>query len=257
MDQIRITELNAAAPQLIPARASVSSRGGVETVQVLGDDRPIHLWKHRLAAGAQMRWGPLPVGRIVYLWAGSLTANNEPVSGEGAMMIEHGAVCGVEAGAEGCELVEFQAAAEHTRRLGGQVHVLSRDQAPHAGRGGERGTTCYADSSCPTCEMWLHESSFPSHHQGNRHFHDQDEVIICTRGTMMLGTRAIRRGGVLSINRNAVYSFGTADEAMTFINFRPGPSTYVRFDKKGKQQPPQDEQTVMRSVLAGAALGPL
>lgn len=257
MDKILITGLDAGSPQPIATGAGVSSQGRVETVQVLGDDRPIHLWKHTLAAGAHMRWDSLPVGRIVYLWAGSLTANNEPVSGEGAVVIEHGAVCGVEAGSEGCELLEFQAVAGHTTRAGGQVHVLSRDQAPHVGRGGEHGATCYADSGCPTCELWLHESSLPSHYRVDRHFHDQDEVIICTRGTMMFGTRAIRRGGVLSINKNAVYSFGTADEGVTLINFRPGRPNSMKFDKKGKLQPPHDEQTSIRSTLARAALRPM
>jgi len=250
MGRIVITNVDEGVGQPISERSGLSSEGRVESAQVVGDDRPIHLWKHKLAPGAMIRWESLPQGRVVFLWEGSVTANGRTMSGEGAVMVEHGAACEARAGDKGCELVEFQAVNEETRLPGGHVHVLSQEQAPHAMMGkvgeGAIGARSYADSGCPTCELWLHENSFEGHYTGSRHFHDQDEII--THGTMMVGTVELKRGAVLAIDRNLSYSFGTGDEHLTFINFRPGPSSFVRYSKEGKQ-PPKDEQQMMRSLL--------
>lgn len=247
MPKIVITNLDEGLSQSLSERAGVSWEGQSESLQVLGGDRPIHLWKHTLAPGAVGRWARLPVGRIIFLWRGSVFANGQAIDGEGAVMVERGAACEVRAGETGCELVEFQAVVEETERPGGHVHALSQAQAPHA-MVGSIGIRSYADCGCPTCELWLHENTVQGNFHGSRHFHDQDEVIICTEGTMMLGTRELKRGGVLAINRDAVYSFSTAAEDLRFINFRPGPSMFVELDKDGKK-PPQDEQRMVRSWL--------
>lgn len=250
MPRIVITSLGEGLVQPLPEGGEVSTTGQVESRQVLGSaDRPIQLWAHRLAPGAVMRWNSVSVGRGIYLWEGAMVVDGKPIAGEGAAMVEHGASCEIQAGDEGCEILEFHRLVEESQRAGGHVHALSVEQAP-AGmfEPMEMVTRAYADAGCPTCDLWLHESRFAGGSKAERHYHTTDEVIVCTDGHVLFGTKTMARGSVLAVDRQALYTFQTAPTGGAFINFRGGPSAYVQVDKGGTH-PPDPETPMIRAIV--------
>lgn len=245
MPKVVISHLDEGAAEPLPP--GMSAEGRVESRRVLGGARPIHLWFHRLAPGGKLRWRRLPVGHVVYQWSGSMAANGRAVSGEGAVAIEHGASCEIVAGPSGCELVEFNSQTEATKRAGGHVHVLGVGEAP-VGEMGEVGIArAYADSGCPTCELWLHENGYHVDHVTKRHYHDQDEVIVCIRGELTFGARTLGRGGVLAVDKQGLYVVGSKAGG-GFINFRPGPPSITVVGRNGAR-PPKPEMMLMRAVI--------
>jgi hypothetical protein len=233
-----------------PLPPEVSAEGQVESRIILGADRPIHMWIHKLAPGATLTWSALRVGHVIYLWSGALIAGGRRIDGEGAVAIEHGASYTIEASEAGCELVEFNSQVEATRRCGGHVHVVGVAEAPAgpmSGRTGEYGLArAYADSDCPSCELWLHENRFTMDYSTKRHFHDQDEVILCTAGVLNFGTRNLSRGGVLAVDKLGVYMVGS-QAGGAFVNFRPGPPQITVVGRDG-HKPPKAEMMLMRTV---------
>jgi hypothetical protein len=115
-----------------------------------------------------------------------------------------------------------------------------------------RGVRSYADGGCPTCELWLHETFNTGPFHASRHYHTEDEVLVCIRGEIMFGARAMTRGGVLAINAKALYTFQTGEGGGAFINFRARNSEVVRVDREGAH-PGLDEQRMVRKAVLAAA----
>ena len=211
-------------------------QAGVKSHQVLDHDRPIQLWKHRLEPNATLRMLAVDFGRLLFVWDGSALVFGERFVQDAAIVVEHRANVDVRAGAEGCELLEFQSIAAVPHRDGGRVHALNLDRAPSTDLPNGRGHVL-SDADCPTCELWLHRNGFETPFHSPRHCHTEDEVIVCTKGSIRFGTRDLGRGGVLAINKNAFYSFSTTDESAAFINFRSSESAVIIADKTGAHSP--------------------
>ncbi|TVV74477.1 hypothetical protein [Sphingomonas solaris] len=152
------------------------------------------------------------------------------------IVIEPGAAAEAAAASDDAVLLVFNptAALPASSCAGGNVHILPADRVPRMVRLNERanvGAAIFADSACPTCELWLHESAF---HDGDfnvdLHSHSEDEIIVVTAGEIVLGQRRYGRGTAIAVAKEAVYGFRTGREGLTFINFRPSHPTYRTAD---------------------------
>jgi hypothetical protein len=79
----------------------------------------------------------------------------------------------------------------------------------------------FADSSCPTCTIWLHVSGFDRPTRIGTHRHTEDELIFVTEGEMRLGRRTLGPGAALAIDKDTQYGFETGPAGLTFLNYRP------------------------------------
>ena len=234
MARVVITTLDDGVPI-----ASETPRTAGETTAILGDDRPIQLRRRRLPADAGLRMTAASTSRLLFVWSGSVVVNDETFTQDAAIVVEQGAACDLQAGEAGCELLEFQSPGLASERKGGHVHALRRERAPSAELA-YGGGCLLADGDCPTCEVWLHMNELKPNFLGARHCHDQHEVIVCTGGTLQFGTRTLRRGGVLAVDKEAYYTFNSGDDGASFINYRPAPSMIIFAGKKGRS-PPREE----------------
>jgi hypothetical protein len=237
--------------------ARQKSPGGLAPI-VEGDDRPIHLWAHHLSAGQALDLPASPADRALYLWSGSVVPQGHAPLRDGAIIVERGAVQCVQAEEAGALILEFQPSAPGARKTaggGGAVHVLDRAWTPsYEAQGASLSRHwMFADATCPTCELWLSESRFESGGGAARHFHTEDEVMVIIGGEMRLGDRRLRRGGVVAIDRGAAYSFGVGDEGLAFVNFRPGPSDFVLFQRGGKREARTGDVSARLSVAPHVA----
>lgn len=221
-----------------PALAGVEGRGLIESRAVIGGpERPLLLWSHRLAPGAEIEWDRPPVGHAVYLWQGEARMDGRALETTGAGIVGHGGRAVLAAGAEGCELLHFQERDDGpppTRR-GGCVHVVNPGEALRyePGEG-----IVYADSGCPYCELWLHSNRMPAVEGGvPRHMHSEDEVIVVTEGAMAFGTRDLPPGTALAIDAETVYAFKAGPDGLKFVNFRAKDPYYIAMNKKGRGEP--------------------
>src|SRR5262249_50046088 len=139
----------------------------------------------------------------------------------------------VTAGDEGATLVEFGAAAHPAGAGGGHVHLLPSDRVPRvettAGR--DIGSAIFADSRCPSCSVWLHETEFREHDAAvDVHSHREDELISVPGGSIKLGNAIHGPGAALFVAADTNYGFSTGPDGLTFVNFRPSSPTYTSAD---------------------------
>ena len=124
-------------------------------------------------------------------------------------------------------------------RSGGHVHLLPNEQVPRVSNlGGPSGTGggMHANAECPTCQVWLHENTFPPHPEATSvdaekgiHSHTEDEVIFVTAGQIRLGNQLHGPGTALAIAADTLYGFTSGPEGLSFINFRAARPGEIRF----------------------------
>jgi len=199
MGKVGIFTLERAPLAAAPQDGEIAVEGRIETRRVIGEpERPLHLWIHRLAPGAAICWQAPSIGRVVFLWEGAARVNGARFSGDSAVVVEHRAHCRIEAGPEGCTLLEFhERDANAAAGAGGCVHALGAAQAPRFDMPVGR-MAVFADGGCPTCRLWLHENGFDGAHRSPRHSHSEPEIIVCKQGRMNFGAVELERGGVLA-----------------------------------------------------------
>ncbi len=203
------------------------------------DDEPIHLRLHDLARGARLRIGPLPADCAVYVWEGGVEAGGESLAAGSSVVVERGAALDVVGAEAASRLVAFAGAhAPAEVKAGGHVHLLPRDRVRRTDNLAGSGTkgALHADASCPTCALWLHESSMkapdpaaPPRGDGGIHAHTEDEVIFVTAGELRFGTQHCGPGVAVAIAADTFYSFTPGPEGLSFVNFRAGLPDVVRF----------------------------
>ncbi len=94
-------------------------------------------------------------------------------------------------------------------------------------------TLVWATSHCPTCDLWLHRSTFSKPRpQSGEHMHNSDEIIVVVKGEMMVG-KARPVGTAIAIDANTIYGFGVPPDGMAFINFRAVDSL-IALTEKGR-----------------------
>lgn len=207
-----------------PTLEGVSAAGAIATRSVIQPGRPLLLWVHELQPGALLRWRQPKVGHLLYVWKGAVRANGAVAAEKSVVVVEHRAHAEVEAGAQGASLLHYHESESTTvlaQKAGGNVHVVGPQGLTD--RRDERNShhTLWADSHCPTCELWFHRSAFVAPRpQGNPHRHDQDEIIFVEEGGTIVG-KTHRPGTAIAIDANVIYGFGVAEGGAAFLNFRP------------------------------------
>lgn len=224
-----------------PLPAGMAGDGRAEAY--LDDARdPIHLHRHCLGDGERLELGPLAADCVVYVWQGAVLAGGAMLAAGSSAIVEHGKRAAFAGAGEGeAVLLTFAASAPVSHgRAGGHVHLLPAGQVPGAaelsGSGGVGGGI-HADGSCPTCEVWLHENHFAprpeplSAEDARRgiHSHSEAEVIFITSGAIRLGARLFPAGTAVAIAADTLYHIAPGPEGMSFVNFRAGTPSDIRF----------------------------
>jgi hypothetical protein len=222
-----------------------------------GADRPASCWLHELRAGAQISWQEPPVGHALYVLSGEVMANGKRLRAGSALLVEHRGQALVRAGTSGSTLLHCHRADAQVGAAagdGGRSHAvdpegLFKAAAPAHGHVG----TYWADGSCETCDLWLHESRYDRPgHQVPRHFHNVDEIMFIVHGEMVLGRRRLTAGTALAIDANTTYTFRVGDPGLAFINFRPGDPSVVFFRPEGRQGPVSEREIANRNRVSSS-----
>ncbi|MDB5703877.1 MAG: hypothetical protein JWN66_993 [Sphingomonas bacterium] len=220
-------EASPASPSDIAGR---SGNGSIATAGlIVGDDRPILLWRHDLGAGAVLSFDRPATGHLLYILEGTARIREGTVSAGGAIVVERGAVAEIASNGGRLMLLDFHARniGEEADRPGGHVHVIA-PPAPE-GEQPDSGTrhAMFVDSTCPTCSLWLDYLEFVEGYRAPLHWHTEPEIIVVVGGELRVGTRSVKAGGIIAIDEGARYSFSAGDGGLAFINFRPRDPFYV------------------------------
>jgi len=212
---------------------STQTADGVETRALFERERdPIHVHVHRLAGAAAITLDAAPTDRVLYVWHGAVAAGGATLDTGSAMIVERGAELELAASAAGAELVSF-ACTGAACAGGGHLHLLPSDRVPRTTTtaGLNIGSALFADSRCPTCRVWLHETELREAGAPIEiHSHSEDEVIFVTAGSIKLGHSLRGPGTALFVAANTNYGFSSGADGLTFINFRPSSPTYSSAD---------------------------
>jgi hypothetical protein len=212
------------------------SAGCVETRAVLAGERdPIHLHQYRLAGRATVRIAGGTGGMAIYVWKGSAEAGGIALPPGSSAIAESGAMLDLVAGAEGATMLAFGLKDVTTEgHAGGHVHLLPKERVPGISSevAGKRiDMSLHADSRCPTCSLWLHETSyFDADVATVPHSHSEDEVIFVIGGSLRAGARVFGPGTAMAVAAHATYGFHSGPDGLSFINFRGTSPTYRSAD---------------------------
>lgn len=240
--------------------AGVSGLGAIASKAMFDTrDRPLMVWQHEMAPGAALRLDRPAFGHIVYIRRGSIEAEGETL-GEGcAVIAEHLCATTLHAGPDGALLLDFHAPDScrvRPAKAGGHVHVVGERGILRTGNFKDKDTNLtddagytgilWADSDCPTCDLWLHKSSMrgPVPQAGSLHSHSADEIIFILDGEMLMGQRRLTSGTALAIDGDTRYRLGVSDAGLVFLNFRSHGSIVSMFEQGAKE--PMDEKTLWR-----------
>jgi len=206
--------------------------GGVETHVYF--DRPLHplaLHVHRFKAGSAISLEPSDRDRILFVWLGTVEVLDEKLGAGSSAIVERGKGVHLAALSNEATVLEFFGrgeGADADDRLSA-IHLLPRSAVPRFGDGLDGmavGGALHADSSCPSCSIWLHENFIPPGSVGDPrekpiiHSHSVDEIIFVTAGEMRFGRQRHGPGTALAIAANAFYSFRPGKQGLAFVNFR-------------------------------------
>ncbi|CAN7544662.1 hypothetical protein LJR219_003897 [Phenylobacterium sp. LjRoot219] len=205
---------------------------------------PLHTHVLQLERDATVRIGPKDTDCVVYVWRGAVEAGGRALAATSSLIVERGAAIALQGRDEASLLVTFSAAQPSAAaRPGGHVHLLPAERVPRAELTGTRGAAggLHADAGCPSCEVWLHENSLapvddePPGAGGEKgvHSHSEDEVIFVTAGQMRLGARLYGPGAAVAIPAETLYSFGVGPDGLSFVNFRAGRPSEIKFKGGG------------------------
>jgi hypothetical protein len=241
-----------ALPAGVTGEGKIISRAMFDT-----PDRPLMVWQHELAPGAALQLDRPIFGHIFYVRAGSIEAEGEELGEDGAVIAEHLCTTALHAGPEGAVLLDFHApdaCRDKPSKAGGHVHVVDRLGILRTGNfkdtnlKDEAGYTgiLWADSDCPTCDLWLHKSALrgPVPQAGSLHSHSADEIIFILEGEMLMGQRRLSCGTALAIDGDTRYRLGVSEAGLAFLNFRSHGSTVSMFEQGARE--PMDERKLWR-----------
>jgi hypothetical protein len=216
-----------------PNRADLLGSGKISTAQVVhGVRRPVLFSMHRLESGATVSWQNPTRDHVVVIWEGrAIIGQKESLSTDDVLIVEHGARVTLHCEGSRTVLLHFECSSSGVlpNKAGGNYHLIRKTDV-RAGKDLAKSETfheLYADSGCPTCEVWLHASHFPRLYQGSLHSHTEDEIILVTNGEMCVGSARYGRGTALAIDANTIYTFKGGDNGLSFLNFRPSHPFYI------------------------------
>lgn len=215
--------------------------GATETFAYFdGDEDRLHLHLHCLDKGVQLRVAPPMTDCALFVWQGEVEAGGRMLAAGSSITVERGAVLEIQSVRDDTKLLAFTTKADisdATLEPTGHVRILPEAAVPRYGGvlGGDTiGGAIHADSTCPTCPIWLHENIVPArekvaHDDLMVHSHTVDEIIFVTGGELRFGVRPMKPGSALAIAANAYYSFTPGPHGVSFINFRPTQPSEIRF----------------------------
>ncbi len=253
MGRVAIKPLKDAASGQFPASGGLSCSGEATVRDLITEaDQSIHLRVYDLSPGACIVVQHPQTGHAFYLWEGGASANGQSLAAGGAVITEHGGVAEIVADAAGATIAHFQrnpAFPEIPAKAGGHVHVVpSEGIFPCPVSASDAEYVIWADSHCPTCDLWLHQTHMPRPTtQGGHHYHTEDEVLFLVGGGMRLGNRTLPPGTALAISANTIYGFGVPEGGTRFINFRCSESFVVRTKRMKPLHEPLSERDILRS----------
>jgi hypothetical protein len=257
MGRVVIADVNASSSTAFPSVAGVTAAGDIESKAVVtAQDRPLILWQHTLAPGSAILWNRPPVGHLIYVWSGCAEVDGRAIDEDGTLIVERDGQAALRSGAAPVTVLHFYRPAQAPAARGGGVHVVNRADALHYAFPEVEGTV-FADSSCPTCEMWFHKNEFGSAYVVGRHLHTEDEIIFVVKGSMALGRRRLPPGSALAIDANTVYTFKAGEDGLSFVNFRAQDPYFIMLTPEGKKSEPMREYDLVHDAaektrLAGA-----
>ncbi|MEZ4279842.1 MAG: hypothetical protein R3F21_09550 [Myxococcota bacterium] len=108
-------------------------------------------------------------------------------------------------------------------KRGQRVHVLGPRGLFEACESG-RETHFFADSTCPTCSLWLLRTGRDGAYASPVHSHSQDELIHVLTGEIRIGSLVVRPGETLFVAADQPYRFHGSAGGFAFVNYRSGPS---------------------------------
>ena len=242
MPKVSVVTPDKAREVALPAGFAGTGRAGARArCYTGGAGDPLRLHLHAVAPGEALRIGPLASDCVVYVWAGEVAAGGVALAAGSSAVVEHGEVLEIAGAGEGeAEVLTFAASAPAAHgRAGGHVHLLPASRVPRAeelaGSVGVGGGM-HADGQCPTCEVWLHENHFAPGQAYSAeaaakgiHSHSEDEVIFITAGAIRLGRKLFPAGTAVAIAADTLYQIAPGPEGMSFINFRAGTPSDIRF----------------------------
>jgi hypothetical protein len=195
--------------------------------------------------------------RVAYIWRGAVIVGGHRLAKGSSFIVEHGRELEAHGLEERCTALVFAPNQPTHRSLaGGHVHLLPTESVPRSSDlGGASGVGggMHADSSCPTCEVWLHENSFPGSPEdasidaeAGIHSHTEDEIIFVTDGDMRLGSKLYGSGTALAIAASTFYGFTAGPNGLKFVNFRASAPGAIAFRSRASM----DERSYWSSRLS-------
>jgi hypothetical protein len=215
-----------------PARRSGD---GIETRALFARDRDrIQLFLHRFKPGARLEFKGASGDWLLYVWSGGVHAGGAHLESRSSAIVEYGASLIAVASTAGAELLAFRMQQrERADRVGGHIHLLPNERVPRieTSEGKRVSMSLHADSSCPTCRLWLHENDYTDAEVETAvHSHSEDEVIFVRAGSIRLGSRLYGPGTALAIAANTKYGFFSGPDGLSLVNFRGASPTYKSAD---------------------------
>jgi len=207
MPRVLIRTADQATPVSLPPGFAGEATSSDYFADYAGPDVPLRLHAFELSRATSLNFLAQATDRIVYLWKGDVDVQGHPLHEGSSFIVEHGAQVRATGDAHRSVLLVFAAATpERQQRTGGRVHLLPTQSVPRASLGAPNSVSggMHADSNCSTCEVWLHENSFPGASDAQRadpeaglHSHSEDEIIFVTAGQIRLGARLFGPGTAL------------------------------------------------------------
>lgn len=204
-----------------------------------GEKHPIHLHRTSLAPGERMNIARQAADCVVYVWQGTVMAGGAQLASGSSAIVEAGEALAITSVTDAAVLTFAAAQPARHGRSGGHVHLLPADRVPKTAElSGSTGVGggIHADGQCATCEVWLHENHFapappmpPEQAAKGIHSHSEDEVIFITAGAIRLGQKLFPAGTAVAIAADTLYAIAPGPEGMSFINFRAGTPSDIRF----------------------------
>jgi mannose-6-phosphate isomerase-like protein (cupin superfamily) len=253
-----INAVEGSPPQGFPAIAGARAEGEVVSRHVIAGAHSLTLWVHEMQPRSVLNWQSPDVDHMLYVWKGSAAANGIDAGPDQPLVVERGSAGTIEAGPSGATVAHFYESAvvgSHSeRRAGGHIHVCPKG-GQFAKKDEERAAThmVWADAHCPTCQLWLHKSSFRKvRAQSEPHLHNEDEIIFVVEGEVLVG-RAHKPGTAIAVAEGTTYAFGIGQPDSAFINFR-ATNPLVKMVRGGK---PVGEWVSERSFMRNEARVPV
>lgn len=196
---------------------------------IVHGDASIHLRHYRLEQGGALRWDKPEADSCAYVLSGAVDIAGVRLEEGGAFFVEHGAQISVSSAGR-ADIAIFED--RHPRKkAGGHVHVIRPENVPtntDSDHGDAGSSWLILDSTCPSCDLWLHRNYMPEGNEVDLHSHSVDEIIFTTSGEIVLGQRRFPAFTAIAIARDTVYKFQAGRGGCGMINFRAGESMTQR-----------------------------